>query len=252
MRYALGLVVILSAGVALAQKRPPQTVEGFLESLYSEHEAALQHRLDGAWREVVAHGLADTAANKTRFLQAMFVYHLVRHDGVLGNVFLIREDDGRHPDVMLRDAFAALPQYRISYVSGWQGSAMRVARGEVYAYGRCDELEMEESAMLQRLFGLPARIAMLTNDHVVTEVAMEGGFLRLDASFLRCIAFARARIVDAPPEDGVYSVARTNRIALRDFHGQRPIDASGAKRVLAAFLELLNATEQPSVYCRLR
>jgi hypothetical protein len=243
----LAAVVFLVASGACAQ-----TVEAFLQSLYREHRPALESRIEGEWREAVAHGLADTATNRTRFVQAMFVYHLVRHQGVLGNMFLIREDDGRHPDVMLRDSFAAEPPYRISYESGWQGSARRVARGEVQSYGRCDEFEMEESALLQRLFALNARIAMLTNDHVVTEVAMEGGFLRLDSSFLRCIAFSPSRIADAPPEDGVYSVARTNRIALRDFHGERRIGAAGARRVLAAFIEFLGATDPPPVYCRLR
>ncbi len=171
----------------------------FLQSLYAKHERELHDRFEREWRVAIANGLPETTTNRERFLRVRFVYELARHGGILGNTFLVREEDGRHPDTMLRDAFAERPAYQLSYSSGWEGSASRARNGVVFTFGRCDEFEMEQSAELQRVFGIPARIAMLTENHVVTEVPMEGGYLRLDASYLRCYAFARARIRDAPP-----------------------------------------------------
>ena len=252
MGRALLWILILCASSAAAPTVRPRTVGHFLKTLFAEHVTELRQRLENEWQEARAHGLPDTPSNRTRFLQAMFIFHLVRHGEILGNAFLIREDDGRHPDSMLRDSFSETPRYELSYVSGWQGTAVRVAHGEVFSYGRCDEFEMEESALLRQLFDLPARIAMLTTDHVVTEVPMEGGYLRLDSSFLRCIAFSHTPIVDAPPEDGVYNVARTNRIAVRDLHVDRTVPPAGATRIAAAMASFLRATERPPVYCRLR
>jgi hypothetical protein len=128
---------------------------------------------------------------------------------------------------MLRDAFAQAPD----------------------PFGRCDEFEMEEAGLLRKVFGLDVRIAMLTSDHVVSEVKLEGGYLRLDSSFLRCVAFARRPLVDEPPEDGVYSVARTNRLALSDLHETRRLDARGVERVRAAFAAFLVEPDGAAVFC---
>jgi hypothetical protein len=245
--FTLGLVV---SGYLSARADATAEIGDFLRSLYATHEVELRNHFEQDWRVAVAHGLPDTPTNRERFLRVRFVYQLVRHGGLLGNNFLIREDDGRHPDTMLRDAFSESPGYQLSYSSGWEGNARRVRGGDVFTFGRCDEFEMEQSAILRRVFDIQARIAMLTSNHVVTEVPMEGGFLRLDASYLRCYAFDRTPIVDAPPEDGVYSVARTNRLAERDFHPHRPVAVAGAARVRAAVAAFLQRADAHQAYCK--
>jgi hypothetical protein len=245
MRATTVLAVMLAATTAGADPLRDVLARAFVAAEHGD-------RIGDAWTEALAHGVAASDANRATFARALFIWHLVRHEGALGNRFLIREGDGRHPDVMLRDAFRPAPRWRVVYERGWEGHAER--GGDVFAYGRCDEIEMESAGLMRALFGLHARIVLLSPDHVVTEVALDGdgGYLRLDASFLRCVTFARTRLVDAPPEDGVYSVARTNQLASRDLHADRAADGAGVARVERALATYFASHEASSVFCALR
>lgn len=218
------------------------TVKSFFSTVWTDNQAALASHFGDSYRTAVDLGMPDTPRNKTAFLQAMLVYHLVKTGGVLGNAFIIREDDGRHPDTMLRDAFAPSPLYKKVFstkAKEWNGVPAKTD-ATLFAFGRCDEFEMLEASLLKKVFGLAARVAMVWANHVVTEVVVDGGYIYLDSSFQLCIAFSRRGIVDAPPEDGVYSIDRVNRIALRDLHADTKLDPTGATRVraaLAAFLD---------------
>ena len=70
---------------------------------------------------------------------------------------------------------------------------------------------MLESSLLKKLFGLAARVAMVWTNHVVTEVAVDGGFLYLDSSFQLCIAFSRRRVNAAGRSFGNPSEPRVGR-----------------------------------------
>jgi hypothetical protein len=248
VRSALALLAALPAVAAAAPPAP--TARSFLTSLFAVEQPALEKRFDADYRYAVSAGLPDTPGNRAALLRALFVYDLVKTDGVLQNQFLIREADGRHPDVMLRDAFAPAPRYKKVYSlkrKEWDG-VPATDGATLFSFGRCDEYEMLEASLLQKVFGLRARVAMVWENHVVTQVALDGGYLFLDSSFQRCIAFSKRALVDAPPEDGVYSIARVNRLALRDLHQDLPLDPRGAERVRAAAHAWFAAPPKP-LYC---
>src|SRR4051812_20057776 len=103
-RFAVAILMVLPTPAA-ASPAAPVTVKSFFNDAYRENEKALARYFALGYRAALDLGMPDTPSNHAAFLQSMFVYALVRTDGVLRNAFIIREEDGRHPDRMLRDAF---------------------------------------------------------------------------------------------------------------------------------------------------
>jgi len=225
VRIVLVAYALLSAALAHGQT----SVQSELHLLFAQHEPSLNQLFAPAWQAALAHGLPGTPLNRDRFVRALFVWNLARADGVLGIRFEVHEDDGVHPDQLLRRA-----------VGDAQAKPVR-----------CDEIEMLSSALMKKVFGLPAEIKLISANHVMTEVPMDGGYLRLEGSLLSCFSFGHTPIPNQPPADGRYDIKRTNRIALRDLHENKSwIDAPAANRLQTRMRELIDHADAAGWYCR--
>jgi hypothetical protein len=238
---SIALAVMVQVPVAAWAERSAQvTGRSTLVHLYDSYATRIEQRFAAEYQQAQRDGLADTPANKQQFLKALFVFSLVRDQGILGNLWELVDSypasDRRMPSTMFKEAFSGRPIPQISQLRE-EGPAQVTCVG--YSHGRCDRLEMEFIALLSFL-GVKSEMFMCGPIHVRTEVAIGGHYLIFDNSFsrfkLRETPGARIR----PAHQ--YSVKSSNQLALTEaarIASQR-IDLISVKRVEQAVESFLS------------
>lgn len=208
--------------------------------LYQAYAPRIEQRFGKDYRQAVVEGLADTLENKQRFFKAIFVFSLVRDQGIFGNLWELVDSypasDRRMPATMFREAFATATAPTVKQRRE-EGIAWTPCAG--FSHGRCDRLEMEFIALLSFL-DVKSEMYMSGPIHVRTEVPLDGRFLVFDNSFSRFAVRKTpgARVRPAQP----YDVGYTNRLAHKEAAriATLPLDAQGVHRVeraIEAFLD---------------
>lgn len=246
---ALAVIVHLPVA-ARAESRARITGRSALVRLYDVYAARIEQRFAAEYQQAQRDGLEDTPANKQLFLNAYFVFSLVRDRGILGNFWDLvdhyPDSDRRMPTTMFKEAFSGQPAPQVTQQRE-EDLGQLTCTGR--SHGRCDRLEMELIALLSFL-GVKSEMYMCGPIHVRTEVRIGNHYLIFDNSFarwrLRSTSGQRVRPAHS------YDVRYSNRLALSEASriAVQTLERAGVARVEQAVESFLSG-KSPS-WCQER